>query len=132
MHLESGLSQKGRPSVEATEVPMPSVVPVSPERRPRARAPRLGEFGKRQTLNVFTVDGRDVSAEVGSEEAVVDETAFIKQPSVIFTRGKKVRASRVPIQPGRAALIGNVCAMSPSCSARRLNLLGIQVNIHGL
>lgn len=96
MHLESTLSLK-----ERRPGPTPTVSTAPAENRrslkdlksankaPKARAPALGEVGKRQTLNVFAADGRDVSAEVGSEEAVVDETAFVKQPAVIFTRGKK-------------------------------------------
>ncbi|XP_034239062.1 uncharacterized protein LOC117643984 [Thrips palmi] len=98
MHLESTLPLKDR-----RPGPTPIVSTTPPEntnrrslkdlkalnKPPKTRAPALGEVGKRQTLNVFSADGRDVSAEVGSEEAVVDETAFVKQPAVIFTRGKK-------------------------------------------
>ncbi|KAJ1528476.1 hypothetical protein ONE63_006886 [Megalurothrips usitatus] len=115
MHLESTLSLKDRrPSPGLAALTSPAANPaaavpaghgVHPGEHRRSlrgakgkaakggkvkgRAPLLGEVGKRQTLNVFAADGRDVSAEVGSEEAVVDETAFVKQPSVIFTRGKK-------------------------------------------
>ncbi|XP_026276366.2 uncharacterized protein LOC113205109 [Frankliniella occidentalis] len=96
MHLESTLSLKERRADAAP--PAPAAGPrlslkgskgAKQGARAKGRAPLLGEVGKRQTLNVFAADGRDVSAEVGSEEAVVDETAFVKQPSVIFTRGKK-------------------------------------------
>lgn len=111
MHLESTLSLKERRSgpgstVSTTAPPENRRSLKSSNKPPKTRAPALGEVGKRQTLNVFAADGRDVSAEVGSEEAVVDETAFVKQPAVIFTRGKKVGPVNVALRAGGGDRVG--------------------------